>query len=339
MMRLPKFTYLQPKTVADAVKMIADAGKDGMFVAGGTDVYPNMKRRQWTPGTVIGLARVREMRGIRASATSITLGANATLTEVNAHREVRRLYPAVARAAGVISTPILRNMGTIGGNLLIDTRCNYWSQNYEWRKAIHFCLKKDGDTCWVAPSSPRCWAVSSSDSAPLMTAIGARVKLVSRNGERMIPAGALYKDDGIDYLAKRPDELLTEIELPPVNAWRATYWKLCRRGSFDFPVLGVAACVHLDGDRVKDAKIVLGGVGSHPWETDAGKALVGSTLDDESIKRCAEAAHGVGKPLDNTDFNMMWRREMVRAYVTYALRELREKGAAVPVAFKPGHTV
>jgi CO/xanthine dehydrogenase FAD-binding subunit len=132
----------------------------------------------------------------------------------------------VSKAAELISTPLLRNMGSIGGNLLLDTRCNYYDQNYEWRKGINFCMKKDGEICWVAPSSPRCWAVQSSDSAPVMVAIGATVKLISSSGERLLPAAELYNDDGINHLNKRPDELLTEIRLPPTNGWRATYWKL-----------------------------------------------------------------------------------------------------------------
>ncbi|MBI2930968.1 MAG: FAD binding domain-containing protein [Planctomycetes bacterium] len=324
--------------MGEEVRMIADAGSDGMFVAGGTDVYPNMKRRQWTPKVVIGLRDVRELHGIRREEGGFALGACTTLAEVNEDPDVRRVYPAVARVAGVISTPLLRNMGTIGGNLLIDTRCTYWSQSYEWRKSIRFCLKKDGDTCWVAPSSPRCWAVSSSDSAPLMVAIGAKARLVSAGGERVIPVGELYRDDGIRYLAKRPEELLAEIRLPAPEGWRATYWKLCRRGSFDFPVLGVAACVWMDGDVVKGAQVVLGGVGSHPVQTDAGRVLVGSRLEDEAIARCAAAAYGVGKPLDNTDFNMMWRREMVRVYVTRAVRELRDR-REIDVRFSPGHAI
>ena len=153
----------------------------------------------------------------------------------------------MSKAAELISTPLLRNMGSIGGNLLLDTRCNYYDQNYEWRKGINFCMKKDGEICWVAPSSPRCWAVQSSDSAPVMVAIGAKVKLISSSGERLLPAADLYNDDGIRYLNKRPDELLTEIHLPPTNGWRATYWKLRRRGSFDFPVLGVATCLTSGG--------------------------------------------------------------------------------------------
>src|SRR5437016_9041384 len=218
MMRLPKFTYRAPHTISDAVRMIADAGNEGMFVAGGTDLYPNMKRRQQTPKTVITVMRLREMHTISGDEKSgITIGAGVLLSEICASKHIQTFYPVVAQAAKLISTPLLRNMGTIGGNLLLDTRCNYYDQNYEWRKGINFCMKKDGDICWVAPSSPKCWAVQSSDLAPVMVAIGAKVKLVSSSGERMLDAADLYNNDGIDYLRKRRDELLSEIHLPPRN--------------------------------------------------------------------------------------------------------------------------
>src|ERR1051325_10610579 len=242
MMRLPKFTYRAPKTISDAVKMIADAGNTGMFVAGGTDLYPNMKRRQQTPKTVISITRLKDLRKITGDAQSgVTIGSSVSLTEICDHPIINRDYGFVSDAARLISTPILRNMGTIGGNLLLDTRCNYYDQNYEWRKGINFCLKKDGDVCWVAPGSPKCWAVQSSDLVPLMVAIGARLRLVSTVGDRLIEARGFYNDDGIDYLRKRPEELLAEIHLPPPNGSHATYHKLRRRGAFDFPVLGVAA--------------------------------------------------------------------------------------------------
>src|SRR5262250_1437406 len=243
MLRLPKFRYLQPRSVTEAIRMMADSGPDAMFVAGGTDLYPNMKRRQQTPKAVIGLAQIKDLCTMKGQPKEgMVLGASLTLAAVTADGRVQHAYPAVAKAAELISTPLLRNMGSIGGNLLLDTRCNYYDQNYEWRKAIHFCMKKDGEICWVAPSSPRCWAVQSSDCAPVIVAIGAKVKLVSSAGERMIGAADLYLDDGIQHLNKKPDELLTEIHLPPVDnknktGWRATYWKLRRRGAFDFPVL------------------------------------------------------------------------------------------------------
>ena len=325
MLRLPKFRYLHPKSVAEAARMIADHGPDAMFVAGGTDLYPNMKRRQQTPKVVIGLAHLDKLRRMQGKPKEgLVLGAGLTLSEVCEDRRVLKAYPVVAQAAELISTPLLRNMGTIGGNLLLDTRCNYYDQNYEWRKAIHFCMKKDGEICWVAPSSPRCWAVQSSDCAPVMVAIGAKVKLISRDGERLIPAAELYNDDGIQHLNKRPDELLTEIHLPPTDGWRATYWKLRRRGSFDFPVLGVAAFLRLAADgTVEDAKIILGGVGSHPVEaTVSEQAIVGKKLAEETIQQAAAVAYPTAKPLDNTDFAMSWRKDMARYYVAGTLREL-----------------
>src|ERR687886_381998 len=169
MMRLPKFDYLVPREVREAVMMLADAGPAGQFVAGGTDLYPNMKRRQQTPRTVISVTRLKELNRIEGDGESgLVIGASVSLTEICEHPVVNRDYPFVARAARTISTPVLRNMGTIGGNLLLDTRCNYYDQNYEWRRGINFCMKKDGEICWVAPSSPRCWAVQSSDLAPVM---------------------------------------------------------------------------------------------------------------------------------------------------------------------------
>jgi 4-hydroxybenzoyl-CoA reductase subunit beta len=329
MMRLPKFDYRVPHTIAEAVKIIGDTGPDAQFVAGGTDLYPNMKRRQQTPATVISVMRLPELNQISGEGTSgIRIGASVTLTDICENELIKRDYPVIASAARTISTPILRNMGTIGGNLLLDTRCNYYDQNYEWRKGINFCLKKDGDVCWVAPGSSKCWAVQSSDLVPVMVAIGAKFRLASTLGERMIDAAGFYNDDGIDYLKKRPDELLVDIHLPPTNGWRASYQKLRRRGAFDFPVLGVAAYLHLDAaGAVDDAKIVLGGIAPSPMEiTEAQTALVGRPLSDDSIQAAAEAAYVKARPLDNTDFVMNWRKQMARQYTLRALHELRNQG-------------
>ncbi|HYO90796.1 MAG TPA: FAD binding domain-containing protein, partial [Pyrinomonadaceae bacterium] len=231
----------------------------------------------------------------------------------------------VAAAARTISTPVLRNMGTVGGNLLLDTRCNYYDQNYEWRKGINFCMKKDGDICWVAPGSKKCWAVQSSDLVPLMVAIGARVRLASTLGERMVDAAGLYNDDGIDYLHKRPEELLVDIHLPPVGGWRATYKKLRRRGAFDFPVLGIAARVDFDeSGNVRDAKLIMGGVAPAPLEVrDAQAALIGGPMDTERMERAAEVCYTKARPLDNTDFLMYWRKQMARPFVLRALEDLK----------------
>ena len=332
MMRLPKFEYRVPQTIAEAVRIMADVGPTGQFVAGGTDLYPNMKRRQQMPKTVISVMRLNELNQITGDgSTGLNIGASVILTDICEHPVINRDYPVVAQAARTISTPLLRNMGTIGGNLLLDTRCNYYDQNYEWRKGINFCLKKDGDICWVAPGSSKCWAVQSSDLVPVMVAIGAKVKFASTLGERIVDAAGLYNDDGIDYLRKRPDELLVSIELPPTNGWRASYQKLRRRGAFDFPVLGVAACVHYgngsDERHVSNAKVVLGGIAPSPIEiTEAGTALAGKPLTEDQIHAAAEAAYIKARPLDNTDFVYQWRKQMARQYTLRALREVAAMG-------------
>jgi len=305
--------------------MISDAGPEGMFVAGGTDLYPNMKRRQQTPRTVISVMRLAPLHEISGDEKSgVTIGASVLLSEICKNKTIQQLDPVVAKAAKLISTPLLRNMGTIGGNLLLDTRCNYYDQNYEWRKGINFCMKKDGVVCWVAPGSSKCWAVQSSDLAPVMVALGARLKFVSTEGERIVTASDLYHNDGIHYLNKKPSEMLVAIQLPPMNGQTATYHKLRRRGSFDFPVLGVAASVKLtSGGTIEQAKIVLGGVSPAPIEVaDAAAQLTGQVFDADRIAAAAEACYIKARPLDNTDFVMGWRKQMARPFTIQALREL-----------------
>lgn len=327
MLRLPTFTYLQPTSIEEALKMKQDAGPDGMYVAGGTDLYPNMKRRHQDPKTVISLSSLDDLHHVTINpAEGTAIGAGTTLSEIETHGALAQRYPVVTQATKLIATPLLRNMGTIGGNLCLDTRCNYYNQSYEWRKSIDFCMKKDGEICWVAPSSPRCWAVSSTDLAPVMVALDAQFTLIGTNGERQVPAGRFYNDDGIEYLTKRPEEILADVRLPAPNGWDATYWKLRRRGSFDFPVLGVAAWLEWDGDTVRDARVVLGGIASFPkLIAAASEAIVGTDLNDDAIASAAQAAFKPAKPMDNTDFGLAWRKEMTRNYVKGALEELRNR--------------
>jgi 4-hydroxybenzoyl-CoA reductase subunit beta len=208
----------------------------------------------------------------------------------------------------------------VGGNLCVDTRCNYYNQTFEWRKSIGFCMKKDGEICLVAPSSPRCWAVSSSDTAPVALVLSATVELAGPDGSRVIPVAALYRDDGIEYLAKQPHEVLTAINLPVEAGVRTAYVKLRRRGSIDFPIAGAAVALRLDGDVVVSCRIALSAVASHPLEVPAaGEFLAGKRLDQESITAAAELAAKPAKPLDNTDLTHFWRKKMVRVVVEQAL--------------------
>lgn len=322
MMRLPWFDYRAPKTVEEAAKILAWEGGDAMLLAGGTDLLPNMKRRQQVPETLVALRNIEALKQV-ANGQGLRLGAGLTLTELLAVRGLRERYRGLAQAAAQVATPHLQNMATLGGNLCLDTRCTYYNQTHAWRQAINFCMKKDGEVCWVATASKRCLAVSSTDTAPALIALGAHVRLVSAAGARDIALAELYSNDGIAYLTRKPDEILTEVLLPKREGWKSTYWKLRRRGSFDFPLLGVAAAVKTAADgTVEEARLVLGAVSSHPLVVKA-DALVGKKLSDDAIAEIGEAAQSRAKPMDNADMDLRWRKQVVADFVGYALREIR----------------
>jgi 4-hydroxybenzoyl-CoA reductase subunit beta len=327
MMRLPRFRYLAPRSLSEAAALLADLGPDAAVVAGGTDLFPNMKRRQQTPATVVGLRAVAELADRSVDgAHGLVLGALTRLSAIESDRAIGAGWPALARAASLVATPPLRNMATVGGNLCLDTRCSYYDQGPEWRAAIGYCMKKEGDVCWVAPGSSRCWAVSSSDTAPVLCALGAEAVLVSAAGERRIAVSDLFADDGIDHLTRRPDEILAHIHVPaPAAGDRSSYVKLRRRGSFDFPVLGVAACARLGaGGAVEAVRIFVGGTGSRPLEARAAADfLTGRALgEDGVIDEAARLVAHIAKPLQNTDFSLGWRKSVAREYAARALREL-----------------
>jgi 4-hydroxybenzoyl-CoA reductase subunit beta len=318
MLRLPRFKYLRPKTAREAATIAAELGPRAMFVAGGTDLFPKLKRRQFEVEALIGLDFLA--REIRPGARETDVGAGVTLASTSTDAHLIANFSGYAEAAGLVSSPPLRNAGTIGGNLCVDTRCNYYDMTYEWRKAIGFCMKKDGDICLVAPGSPRCWAVSSSDTGPMAIALEGVVTLAGPDGERELPVAALYRDDGIDYMAKQPHEVVTALRLPAIKGNQSAYVKLRRRGSIDFPIAGAAVALQMDGEIVTRCRIVLSAVASHPLEARAAdEFLTGRSLDEETVREAAEIAAKPAKPLDNADLTHFWRKRMVRVVVEQAL--------------------
>jgi 4-hydroxybenzoyl-CoA reductase subunit beta len=314
MLRLPWFEHRAPRSVAEAAKILAGEGPRAMLIAGGTDLLPNMKRRHQAPQVLVSLRQIQDLKALNG-----TFGAGATLNEIVRYEKTPT---ALRQAAAQVATPHLRNMGTLGGNLCLDTRCNYYNQTYEWRKAIDFCLKKDGKVCWVATASKRCVAVSSTDTAPALIALDAAVTLVSSQGEREVKVADLYKNDGIEYLSRRPDEVLTQVRVP--DGWKSTYWKLRRRGSFDFPILGVAAALKFEGEIITEARLALGAVASRPFLVEkASEFLKGKKLTDEVIAEASGLVANRAKPMDNTDMDLYWRKEVTDDFAGYALRELR----------------
>ena len=314
MLRLPWFEYRAPRSVAEAAQILAGEGPQAMLVAGGTDLLPNMKRRHQTPKVLVSLKGIESLKKVNGS-----LGSGLTLSELI---QIKTIPSALRQAAAQVATPHLRNMGTLGGNLCLDTRCTYYNQNYAGRQAIDFCLKKDGDTCWVATASKRCVAVSSTDTAPALIALNAKVVLQGSAGEREIPVENLYKNDGIDYLSRKHDEILTAVKVPA--GWKSAYWKLRRRGSFDFPILGVAVALKMSGDVVEEARVALGAAASRPFLVEkASKYLEGKKLADDVIAEASAMIASRAKPLDNTDMDLYWRKEVADDFAGYALRELR----------------
>jgi 4-hydroxybenzoyl-CoA reductase subunit beta len=336
MLRLPRFRVIFPTEYGEAAQMLADLGAAEldrargtpslrvMLVAGGTDLFPNMKRRQFTPEVLVSLARVRGSSRIESNG-HLAIAAGATLTAIARHARIRERYTALAQAAELISTPQLRNMGTIGGNVCLDTRCNWYDQSLFWRTAEGFCMKTNPDVvCRVATSSPRCLAVASADTVPALLALGAKAHFQDAGGAREVPLAELYREDGIRPTIVGQEQVLTDITLPDAEGWRSTYLKLRDRNSFDFPIAGVAAAVRWDGTTVAEARVAITALGSRPLLVEGAAApLVGSRLEDDAIVAAAEAAHKAARPMDNTSGTISQRKRAALVFTERALRSLR----------------
>lgn len=324
MLGLPPFSYASPKTLKEASEMLASSQR-AVLVSGGTDLYPNIKRRQVEPRLIVSLSGIAALRGIRSDEDrGLTIGALTTLEEVATSPIVTGQYPALAEAAMSVGSPQIRNGATLGGNLCQDTRCSYYDMPLGWRKGIGYCLKRGGDVCRIAPGSDRCWAVSSSDIAPIAMALDASVGVVGTRGERSMGVKSLYTNDGASHLSIARDEILTGLKLPPPGGLKAKYLKLRQRGTIDFAILGVAVAVRLDEQGVCTlARVVLGAVGSSPVEAEASEAiLTGEKLTDEKVRQASTEASRLAKPMDNTSLTLQYRKAMVQVYVARALNAL-----------------
>lgn len=325
MLRLPEYRYHRPRVVEEALALLVEHRGDVMPVAGGTDLIPNMKHRLFEPGHLVALKSVRELKGIYEENGHVRLGAAETLTEVAENALVRSRLPALAEAAGHVAGPQLRNMATIGGNLCLDTRCTYYNQTKFWRRALGYCLKKDGSVCHVTKVGKKCVAAHSADTPPVLAVLDAVAVVQGPGGRREIPVREFFVADGITNTRREPDELVTEIRVPVGSPLRrAGYAKLRQRNSIDFPLLTVAvsALVAADG-TVEDLRGVVTGLGARPRELSGwGEMAAGRTLDDELMDDLAGRAHEQCHPLENMIVDAEWRRAMVPVYVRRALRRL-----------------
>jgi 4-hydroxybenzoyl-CoA reductase subunit beta len=323
MLTLPVYEWVRPASL-DALLAHLDAhGAESLIVAGGTDAVPNLKHRLHEPRFVVHLGGLAELKGVREAADGLHLGALTTLADLAAHPIVRRDYPVLAKAAALVASPQIRNMGTIGGNLCLDTRCTYYNQTLFWREALGFCLKKDGTVCHVVPQGKRCVAAHSSDVAPVLIALGAEVEIAGAAGWRRIAVDDFFVGDGVHNNVLARGEVVTRISVPAASRGSsAGYQKLRPRAAIDFPMLSVAFVTRVEGGLCRAPRLVVSAIAAKPRLIGGLDSLAeGHPLDEALADRVAVAAHRQCKPLINVPYDQEYRQEMVPVFVRRAVRE------------------
>ena len=321
-MSLPTFQLLRPKTLDEAIGLLAKHANEVKVIAGGTDLLPSMKQKLFTPPFVLDLRGVSELRGIYATPRGgLTIGALTSLAAIEHSPLVRREYPVLYHATKTVASPVLRNMGTLGGNICLDTRCLWYNQSLLWRKSCGFCIKKDGDLCHVAPGGKTCWAAFSGDTPPALMCLGAEIEIAGPDGLRRVPMTDFYVNDGIAHLSLSPSEIVARIYLPESSkGWRGSYQKLRVRGSIDYPLAGVAVALKMRGGRVEDARLAITGVNPAPHLVkDADAQLIGAAIGEELAEKIGELASRTAKPLTTSALTPEYRREMVKVFAKRAL--------------------
>lgn len=321
-MSLPGFQLLRPRSVDEAVALMSQHDGDLKAIAGGTDLLPSLKQKLFTPGHVLDLRGIRELQGIRTAANGDTeIGALTPLSIIEHSPVIRQKYPVLYQAVRTVASPVIRNMGTLGGNICLDTRCLWYNQSLLWRKSCGFCLKKDGELCHVAPGGSFCWAAFSGDTPPALLCLEAELEIVGPDKVRRTPLSDFYVNDGIVRLHLAPQEIVTRVFLPKRTAgWLGSYQKLRVRGSIDYPLAGVAVAMKTDSGRVQDARVAITAVNPAPHLVkDVDVHLIGIVADDGVAEKIGELAARTAKPLTTSVLTPEYRREMVRVLAKRAV--------------------
>ena len=322
MLTLPRFEWRQPRTVEETLSLLSGQPGETLLVAGGTDAVPNLKHRLHEPRRIVHLGRVDALRFVRETDEGLDLGPRITLAELSEHPFVQRHHPSLAKAAGLVAGPQLRAMGTLGGNLCLDTRCTYYNQTYFWREALGFCLKKDGVHCHVVPQGKRCVAAHSSDVAPVLVTLEASVEIASRAGSRVISVEDFFVGDGVHNNVLKPDEMVTRVHVPARSrGLKVGYQKLRPRNAIDFPMLSVAFAARGDG-RCEGARLVVSALAAKPRSIGGLETMVaGRALDAEVREAVAQSAYKQCRPQTSIPYDTDWRHEMVPVFVKRAIME------------------
>ena len=321
-MSLPSFKLLRPRTIEEAVKHLLEHTKDLQLLAGGTDLLPSMKQRLFTPAYVMDLRGIEEMHGIQVRpGVGVEIGALTPLSVIEDSEFIFRKYRVLHEAVKTVASPILRNMGTLGGNICLDTRCVWYNQSLQWRRSCGFCIKKDGALCHVAPGGKKCWAAFSADTPPALLCLGAELEIVGPVGTRRMAIKDFYTNVGDARMRLEPHEMITRVFLPESNAgWKGSYMKLRIRGSIDYPLAGVAVALRQNGGPVQAARMAITAVNPAPLLVPGiEQALAGKRVDENSASAVGELAAKTGRPLTTSALTPEYRREMVRVFAKRAL--------------------
>jgi len=319
---LPQFRLLRPRATEEAVAYLAKHAGNVRVLAGGTDLIPSMRQKLFEPGSVLDLRGLSELRGIRPQTNGVVeIGALTTLSSIEKSAYLRQHYPVLTEAAATVASPVLRNMGTVGGNICLDTRCLWYNQSLTWRKGCGFCIKKDGNLCHVAPGGTKCWAAFSGDTPPALLCLNAEIEITGPDGRRRISLRDFYTGDGENYRKLLPTELVTRVFLPAESAdYRGIYRKLRVRGSIDYPLAGVAVAMKRSNGHVADARIAITAVNPAPLLLQqAGEMLIGKTVDEDLADAVGDLAARTAKPLTTSALTPEYRREMIRVFTKRAV--------------------
>jgi len=338
-MRLPKFEYIEPRTLKDAAKAFAADPKGTVLLAGGTDLLVNMKHRVIQPKRVVNLKTIPKLAYVSYGKNGLRIGALTTLHDLSSSQVIRERYPVLSQAAKEVGAYAHQVMGTLGGNLCQGNRCRFYNQSAFWRSVRPLCFKAGGEICHVVPARPcltgrqaaggrkpkECYSTYCGDMAPLLIALDSQIKVMSFDGERSFSLKNLYTQNGKKPLSLRKGEIIQEIVVPPPSG-KTLYLKWRLRESLEFPV--VALAIHIEKEvngRVKRAKIIFSAVSPGPVEAlEAEKMMRNGFLDDRMIEKITNQAIKEISPMRTSIHSPAYKRKMAGILLRQALEEMRE---------------
>ena len=321
-MSLTPFKLLRPRSVDEAMEFLAKHGSSLRVLAGGTDLIPSMRQKLFEPEFVLDLRGIGSLKQIKPSpGGGAEIGALTSLHAIEKSSFLHEQYPVLTQAAATVASPVLRNMGTIGGNICLDTRCLWYNQSLTWRKGCGFCIKKDGDLCHVAPGGTKCWAAFSGDTPPALLCLKAEIEVVSPRGARRVLLNDFYTGLGDNYRELQADELVTRIFLPASSAqYSGVYRKLRVRGSIDYPLAGVAVVMKRSNGHIEDARIGITAVNPAPLLVQgATELLSGKKMSETLAEAAGDLSARTAKPLTTSALTPEYRREMIRVFTKRAV--------------------